>query len=121
MAIDIERPAQHLAGINHRELSDIASRPEPAIPDQQRPRVVVETDRQLEAPLERGGERMPVEGRGKVDLHHHAGAGIDHASDGDANAERRPGCATERAGNGLADDLEDLGSQPPPALTPLLI
>ena len=48
MAVEIECAAQHLAGIDHRELRGPPALAEPAIPDQQRARVMVEADRQTE-------------------------------------------------------------------------
>jgi hypothetical protein len=48
MAVEIERAAQHLASIDYRKLRCSSALAEPAVSDQQRAGVVIETHRQVE-------------------------------------------------------------------------
>ena len=61
MAVEIESPAQHLACIDHRKLRCSSTLAEPAIPDEQRARVMIETHRQIEFASEFVGERITIE------------------------------------------------------------
>ena len=78
MAVEIERAAEHLARIDHRKLRTPAALAEPAVADQQRARVMVETHRQIEFAAEFFAERKAVERRREIDRDDRAPVGVDH-------------------------------------------
>src|SRR5208337_2763354 len=84
MAVEIECAAEHFAGVDHRELCRASALAEPAISDQLRTRVMVETHRKAEFAAELVGQRIAIERRRQIHGDDRALVRVDHAANGAA-------------------------------------